>query len=90
MDDAHTPGRPFEEPAPLVDEALAATDRKQDDHEELDAVRAEVSHLKESARETASSAGRLIKEDLRQRVRSKPLAFASAIGILAFIYGATR
>lgn len=89
MDDKFTPD-PSVEPAPLVDEALAATGRTADDHEEFTALRAEVARLKEAARETASGAGRLAREDVRERVRAQPLTSAIIIGFLAFVYGATR
>ncbi len=42
MDDKLAQDTPIEEPAPLVDEALAATDRRAGDQEELRALRSEV------------------------------------------------
>lgn len=90
MDEKFTPDVTIEEPAPLVDEALAATDRKIEGQEAFNALRAEIAGLKESAREAATGAGRLAMEDFRERVRSQPLSAALAIGFLAFVYGATR
>ena len=49
----------IEEATPLVDEALAATDRKAHNQEELSALRSEVARLQDSLREAASGAGRL-------------------------------
>lgn len=58
-DDKLAPDTPIEEPAPLVDEALAATDRKADNQEELRALRSEIARLQDSLHEAASGAGRL-------------------------------
>ncbi|WP_276121332.1 hypothetical protein [Pararhizobium qamdonense] len=77
-----------EEPARLVDEALAATDRNADRQEGLDAFRADGAGLKASMHEAA--ADRPVIDDIRQRIRSQPLTFAATLGIFAFIYGFTR
>ena len=56
-----------EEPAPLVDDALAATGRSIEEHEELRALRSEVARLQVSLRETARDAGRVAVDELRTR-----------------------
>ena len=58
---------PSEEPAPLVDDALSATDRSAEQNEELRALRSEVARLQESLRETALGAGRVAVDELRTR-----------------------
>lgn len=90
IDDQVTPDTLIEEPAPLVDEALAATDRKANNHEELRALRSEVARLKDSLHDAASGAGRLAMGEFRGKVRAQPITAAAAIGVLAFLYGLTR
>jgi urease accessory protein UreF len=79
-----------EEPAPLVDDALAATDRRIEEHEELRALRSEVARLQESLRETARGAGRVAVDELRTRIREQPVTAAVVVGFLAFLYGTSR
>lgn len=86
-DDVKT-DRPEEEPAPLVDEALAATDRNSGKQEDEDTFQAEGAGLKAFAHEAAADHPAI--DDIRQRIRSQPLAFAAAVGVFAFIYGFTR
>jgi hypothetical protein len=80
----------IEEQAPLVDEALAATDRKADNQEELRALRSEVARLKDSLQDAAWGAGRLAMEEFRGKARAQPITAAIAVGFLAFFYGVTR
>ena len=80
----------FDEAAPLVDEALAATDRKRDDKEELRALKAEVARLHESFAATVSGAGHMALDEVREKVRAQPVTAAVAVGCLAFLYGVTR
>jgi hypothetical protein len=89
-DDQVAPNTPIEEPAPLVDEALAATNRKAGDQEELRALRSEVARLKDLLHAAASGAGRLAMEEFRGKVRAQPITAAVAVGFLAFLYGVTR
>ena len=89
-DDQAAPDILIEEAAPLVDEALAATDRKADNQEELSALRAEVAKLQDSLHEAASGAGRLAIKEFRRKVRAQPIAAAVSVGFLAFLYGVTR
>ncbi|KQY16807.1 hypothetical protein ASE23_23170 [Rhizobium sp. Root73] len=89
-DDQVAPDTPIEEPAPLVDEALAATDRKTENQDELRALRLEVARLKDLLHAAASGAGRLAMEEFRSKVRVQPIAAAAAGGFLAFLYGVTR
>lgn len=84
------PDTPIEEPAPLVDEALAATDWKADDQEELRALWSEVARLKNSLQDAASAAGSLATEEFRAKVRSQPITAAVGVGFLGFLYGVTR
>jgi hypothetical protein len=80
----------FDEAAPLVDEALAATDRKGDEKEELRALKAEVARLQQSFAATISGAGHMAFDEVGEKVRSQPVAVAVAVGCLAFLYGVTR
>ncbi|MFT2215673.1 hypothetical protein [Rhizobium giardinii] len=89
-DDQAAPDILIEEAAPLVDEALAATDRKADNQEELSALRAEVAKLQDSLHEAASGAGRLAIKEFRRKVRAQPITAAVSVGFLAFLYGVTR
>lgn len=89
-DDQLAPDTPIEEPAPLVDEALAATDRKTENQDELRALRLEVARLKDLLHAAASGAGRLAMEEFRGKVRVQPITAAAAVGFLAFLYGVTR
>jgi cell fate (sporulation/competence/biofilm development) regulator YmcA (YheA/YmcA/DUF963 family) len=82
--------KPEEEPAPLVDEALEAIDRKTGEQDDVDALQGEGARLKALAREAASAAGRPAIDDIRQRIRSQPLVFAGTAGVFAFIFGLTR
>jgi len=86
-DNQVAPDTPIEEPAPLVDEALAPTDRRAGDQEELRALRSEVARLKDSLQAAASGAGRLAMEEFRAKVRAQPITAAAAVGFLAFLYG---
>lgn len=81
---------PGEKPAPLVDDALAATDRSTEEHEELRALRSEVARLQESLKETTRGAGRVAMDELRTRIRDRPVAAAAVVGFLAFLCGASR
>jgi hypothetical protein len=87
MDDKLAQDTPIEEPAPLVDEALAATDRRAGDQEGLRALRLEVARLKDSFQDAASGAGRLAMEEFRAKVRAQPITAAAAVGFLVFLYG---
>jgi hypothetical protein len=89
-DDKLVTDTPIEQLAPLVDEALAATDRKADNQEELRALRSEIARLQDSLHEAASGAGRLAMEEFRGEVRAQPISAAVAVGFLAFLYGVTR
>lgn len=80
----------LDEPAPLVDEALAAEDKRSDDRAELEALRAEIAMLKESARETAAAASRATSEEIRSRIDAKPLKAAVIVAAVGFLYGLTR
>ncbi|MBB5536045.1 hypothetical protein [Rhizobium giardinii] len=80
----------LEEATPLVDEALAATDRKAHNQEELSALRSEVARLQDSLREAASGAGRLAIKEFRRKAQAKPIMAAVAAGFLGFLYGVTR
>jgi hypothetical protein len=82
--------KPEEEPAPLVDEALAAIDRKAGEQEDVDGLQGAGAGLRAWAHEAASAAGRPAIDDIRQLTRSQPLVFAGAVGVFAFIYGLTR
>ncbi|MCV9967475.1 hypothetical protein OIU34_37220 [Pararhizobium sp. BT-229] len=90
MDDKLAQVSPIEKPAPLVDEALAATDRKANNQEELRALRSEVARLQDSLQEAASGAGHLVMEELRRKVRAQPITAAVALGFLAILSGVTR
>ncbi len=81
---------PAEEPAPLVDEALAATDRSADGHADLQALKAEIAQLREAVRSTARGAGRMALHEVRGRVEEQPIMAAVSVGLLAFLYGITR
>ncbi|WP_426131960.1 hypothetical protein [Pararhizobium sp. PWRC1-1] len=89
-DDKLAPDTPIEEPAPLVDEALAAVNWKAGNQEELRALRSEVTRLKDSLHDVASGAGRLAMEEFRGEVRAQPITAAAVVGFLAFLYGVTR
>jgi uncharacterized small protein (DUF1192 family) len=89
--------KPEEEPAPLVDEALEAIDRKtceQDDvdalREEVEALQAEITRLKATAHASASGSGSFAIHDASRYIQSQPLAFAAAVGLFTFIFGVTR
>ncbi|CAN7667760.1 hypothetical protein [Pararhizobium sp. LjRoot238] len=89
-EDQAAPDNRIEEAAPLVDEALAAANRKADNEEELSALRSEVARLQDPLREAASGAGRLAIKELRGKVRAQPITAAVAVGFLGFLYGFTR
>ena len=82
--------KPEEEPAPLVDEALEAIDRKTGEQEEVEALQAEITRLKATAHASASGGGSFVIHDASQYIRSQPLAFAAAVGLFTFIFGVTR
>ncbi|KQY45641.1 hypothetical protein [Rhizobium sp. Root483D2] len=82
--------KPEEEPAPLVDEALAATDRNAGKRQGLAALQAEESRLEAYAQEASSRAKKSAIDDIRQYIRSQPLAIAASVGIAAFVYGLSR
>jgi hypothetical protein len=79
-----------EEPAPLVDEALAATNSRNEGYAELDALRAEVARLQDSLRDAATGAGRVATHELRAKIEEQPIAAAVIVAFAAFVYGATR
>lgn len=78
-----------EEPAPLVDEALAATDRNGTDAAEQ-ALRREISHLQEALAETVSEDAYRTSKTILGKIRSQPVTAAIAVALLAFVYGMTR
>ena len=80
----------FDEAAPLVDEALAATERKRDDNEELRALKAEVARLQESFAATVFGAGHIAFDEVRDKVRAQPMTAAVAVACCGFLYGVTR
>jgi len=80
----------FDEAAPLVDEALAATERKRDDNEELRALKAEVARLQESFAATVFGAGHIAFDEVRDKVRAQPMTAAVAVACRGFLYGVTR
>ncbi|WP_075292880.1 hypothetical protein [Pararhizobium arenae] len=81
---------PLSEPAPLVDEALAATDRGGQDREDVRALKAEVDRLQQAVRDTAAGAKQVAFSRLQDEVQSQPLTAAVVVGFLAFVYGLTR
>jgi hypothetical protein len=83
--------KPFlaEEPAALVDEALAETDRNPE-NTELHALRVDVAQLQDALRNMASDARRVASGELRSRIRRQPFAAALTVGFLGFVYGLTR
>ena len=78
-----------EEPAPLVDEALAATNSGNEGYAELDALRAEA-RLQDSLRDAATGAGRVATHELRAKIEEQPIVAAVIVAFAAFVYGATR
>ena len=82
--------KPEEEPAPLVDEALAATDRNVGKRQDLADLQTEEARLEANAQEASSRAKKSAIDDIRQYIRSQPLAIAAGVGIAAFVYGLSR
>jgi len=95
----------FGSDAPLVDKALAATSEPgpigatpfASSSEELEALKAEVARLRESASEIGSATVRVAKAqasdvlvDLKQRIRSKPLPAVGIAAAIGFVWGMTR
>ncbi|TWF47807.1 hypothetical protein [Neorhizobium alkalisoli] len=91
--------------APLVDEALASTKESVEidepsafsSQEELEALKAEVARLRESASEIGAATVRVAKAqasdliaDIEKRVRSKPLSAVGIAAIIGFVWGMTR
>lgn len=91
--------------APLVDEALASTKESVEidepsafpSQEELEALKAEVARLRESASEIGAATVRVAKAqasdliaDIEKRVRSKPLSAVGIATIIGFVWGMTR
>jgi hypothetical protein len=75
--------------APLVDEALAATDRNPDlnrTHE----LELEVARLQEALRDTASEGQKFAKDAFNKTVRERPISAALVVGLVSFLYGLTR
>jgi hypothetical protein len=89
-DENVAPNSPIDGPAPLVDEALAATGRNAGNQEELRALRSDVARLKNLLHAAVSGAGRLGMEEFRGKLRAQPITAAAAVGVLAFLYGVTR
>jgi hypothetical protein len=83
--------KPFvaEEPAALVDEALAETDRNPE-NTELHALRVDIAQLQDALQNMASDARRVASNGLRSSVRRQPFAAALTVGFLGFVYGLTR
>ncbi len=90
--------------APKVDEALAAVERRSSGEgadalalEEIDALRSEVARMKESALEVASASKRLartgtvvLRDDLEDRIKARPLAAVAIAAALGYVWGMTR
>ncbi|RWX78955.1 hypothetical protein EPK99_10290 [Neorhizobium lilium] len=90
--------------APKVDEALAAIESRSSDddakvsaQEELDALRAEVARMKDSAIEVASASKRLarsgtvaLRDDLEVRIKARPLAAVAIAAAVGYVWGLTR
>jgi len=81
--------------APRVDEALRATAGR--DNEELHALTAEISSLREKAGLIGSEAGRLVRseasealEAVERRIRSKPIAAVAMAAAVGYLWGLTR
>jgi hypothetical protein len=75
--------------APLVDEALAATDRNpylNRTHE----LELEVARLQEALRDTASEGQKFAKDAFNKKVRERPISAALVVGLVSFLYGLTR
>ena len=89
---------------PLVDEALAATQHRDESgayhpfrDEEIQALRAEVSRLSEAASELAAGTSRVAKirakgivADVEQRIRDRPILAVTLSAAAAFIWGVKR
>jgi hypothetical protein len=91
--------------APLVDKALAAMREPErndgfpltSSQEELEALKAEVARLRESAAEIGSAAVRVAKTqasdfvvDIREHIRRKPLPAVGIATVIGFLWGMTR
>lgn len=76
--------------APLVDEALDAIRDKAADQEPLQDLTSQVAYLRDTSRQASSGIGRSISGKLRTRVQAQPLKATLVVGLLAFLYGATR
>jgi hypothetical protein len=78
------------EPAPLVDEAIAATEGQQADRSELGTLRLEIDELKASLTGVAAGIRSTALAEARAMVDAKPVKAAIIVGTLAFLYGVTR
>jgi hypothetical protein len=91
--------------APLVDKALAAMREPEridgfpltSSQEELEALKAEVARLRESAAEIGSATVRVAKAqasdfvvDIREHIRRKPLPTVGIAAVIGFLWGMTR
>ena len=79
-----------DEPAPLVDEAMAATADRSPEHAELTALRLGIDQLKQSLKGTATGLQNAAVAEVRVKVDAQPLKSAFIVASLAFLYGLTR
>ncbi|MGI2033992.1 hypothetical protein ACRQ1B_16485 [Rhizobium panacihumi] len=94
----------FGSDAPLVDKALKATRELghtdapfASSQEELEALKAEVGRLRESASEIGSATVRVAKAqasdllvDLKERIRRRPLPAVGIAAVIGFVWGTMR
>jgi ElaB/YqjD/DUF883 family membrane-anchored ribosome-binding protein len=92
--------------APKVDEALAAIESRAGTTtggadtsamDEITALRAEVARMKDSAREVASASGRIarsgsaaLRDDLEDRIKTRPLTAVAIAAAIGYVWGLTR
>lgn len=89
--------------APLVDQALASVAEQPSGEasllpsQELEALRAEVAHLRESVIEIGSASVRItrakaedVMEDARARIVARPMAAVGAAALIGYLWGRTR
>ncbi|MDW5318508.1 hypothetical protein [Rhizobium sp. PL01] len=75
--------------APLVDEALAATDRDPDLNR-THKLELEVARLQKALEETAAEAHKAAENAIKEKINDGPISAALAVGLVAFLYGLTR
>lgn len=88
--DGIPPNAPDNEPAPLVDEALASTAGNASNNDALETLRLEVAHLQQALAEARSSARHIARTAFSTQVQKRPISVAIAVGVFSYVFAVTR